>query len=90
MDTDDICDCEDQDPCDRLADRLEKIMKEKQKKCEIEKRKKHPWGVPPGPFPEEVGKLWERAEGKGHRESKERRRTFDWSAIWRRKSTHLW
>ncbi len=73
MDTDDICDCEDQDPCDRLTDRLEKFMKEKQKKCEIEKRKNYPWGVPPGPFPEEVEELREGAEGKGHRESKERR-----------------
>ncbi len=67
---------------DRLADKLEEHIKEKRKqdfeilllKGELEKRKKYPRGVPPGPSPEEVREQRERDAEKAQNDAKHRLR----------------
>ena len=62
---------------DRLADRLEEYMKDKRKrdfeiqllKGDLEKRKKYPRGVPPGPSPEELREQRERDAEKARKDA---------------------
>ena len=65
---------------DRLADRLEEHMNDKRKrdfeirllKGELEKRKKYPRGVPPGPSPEELREQRERDAEKARNDAEHR------------------
>jgi hypothetical protein len=67
---------------DRPEHRLEEHIKEKRKrdfeirllKGELEKRKKYPRGVPPGPYPEELREQRERDAEKAQKDAEHRLR----------------
>jgi hypothetical protein len=58
---------------DRLSDRLEEYVKDKRKrdllKGDIEKRKKYPLGVPPGPSPEYLQEQRKREAEKARKDA---------------------